>query len=105
LIAQFVKQSARYPKRLYFMKLRRLTQRALDAGEISAELERERAKRIPTFTHYLDLPMLFLIIALGVLKPATWAVFFYGSSIAIAVATPFTVMVPRIYPWKESDAE
>jgi len=57
--------------RLYFMKLRRITKDALDKGEVTAELEKERAKLIPTFTHYLDLPMLFVIIALGALKPNT----------------------------------
>lgn len=87
--------------RLYFMKLRRITQRALDEGKISSELENERAKLTPTFTHYLDIPMVFLIIALGVLKPTTWAVFFYGGAIAIAVATIFTIVVPRMYPWGE----
>lgn len=84
------------------MKLRRITQAALEKGEITVELERERTKLIPSFTHYLDLPMLFLIIALGVLKPTTWSVFFYGSTIAIVVATLFTVIVPRMYPWKAS---
>ena len=91
--------------RLYFMKLRRVTQRALVKGEITAELEQERAKLIPTFTHYLDLPMLFLIIALGVLKPNTWTVFIYGSVISIAAATLFTIIVPRMYPWRESGTE
>ena len=91
--------------RLYFMKLRRITQRALDKGEITPELEKERAKLVPSFTHYLDLPMLFLIIALGVLKPSTWTMFFYGSAIAIVVAALFTVIVPRMYPWGESAAE
>ena len=85
--------------RLYFMKLRRITQNALDKGEITQELENERAKLLPTFTHYLDLPMLFLIIALGVLKPNTWQVFLYGSVISIVVATLFTVIVPHMYPW------
>jgi hypothetical protein len=58
------------------MKLRRITKNALDKGEITTELEQERAKLIPTFTHYLDLPMLFLIIALGVIKPTSWLMFF-----------------------------
>jgi len=85
--------------RLYFTKLRRITGTALASGEITPELERERAKLIPTFTHYLDLPMLFLIIALGTLKPNTWDVFLYGAVISILVATLFTVIVPRMYPW------
>ena len=51
------------------------------------------------FTHYLDLPMLFLIIALGVIKPTTWEVFFYGALTAIGLASFFTFLIPRIYPW------
>jgi uncharacterized membrane protein len=85
--------------RLYFMKLRRITNKALEVGEITPELEEERGKLTPTFTHYLDLPMVFLIIALGVLKPTTWDVFIYGSVIAIALALFFTFYIPRLYPW------
>ncbi len=86
------------------MKLRRITKNALEKGEITQELETERAKLLPSFTHYFDLPMLFLIIALGALKPNTWQVFVYGSVISIVVATLFTVIVPRMYPWGD-DAE
>lgn len=85
--------------RLYFMKLRRLTKAALEKGEVTSELESERAKLIPSFTHYLDLPMLFLIIALGTLKPTTWEVFLYGTAVSVLVATAFTVIVPHLYPW------
>ena len=85
--------------RLYFMKLRRITDEALSTGEITPELEKERGKLMPSFTHYLDLPMLFLIIALGVIKPTTWDMFFYGSFIAIGVASFFTIFIPRLYPW------
>jgi len=85
--------------RLYFMKLRRITDKALVVGEITPELEEERGKLTPTFTHYLDLPMLFLIIALGVMKPTTWDMFIYGSAIAIAMALFFTLYIPRLYPW------
>jgi len=85
--------------RLYFTKLRRITKTALDVGKITQELEHERARLIPTFTHYLDVPMLFLIIALGTLKPDTWDVFLYGAIISILIAVLFTVVVPRLYPW------
>jgi uncharacterized membrane protein YecN with MAPEG domain len=85
--------------RLYFTKLRRITKNALDVGKITDELESERARLIPTFTHYLDIPMLFLIIALGVLKPNTWSVFVYGTVISILIATIFSVVIPRMYPW------
>lgn len=86
--------------RLYFMKLRRLTQAALERGQITEELESERGKLIPSFTHYLDLPMLFLIIALGAIKPTTWDVFVYGLLVATILASIFTALMPRLYPWK-----
>jgi len=85
--------------RLYFVKLRRLTKAARKSGEISKELARERSKLLPSFTHYLDLPMLFVIIALGVFKPDNWGTFIYGSVIAIGLAAFFTYFIPRLYPW------
>jgi uncharacterized membrane protein len=91
--------------RLYFMKLRRLTNDALEFGEFTPELEEERTKLVPSFTHYLDLPMLFLIIALGVMKPTTWSMFIQGSAIAIGLALFFTLLIPRIYPWGTSEDE
>jgi len=87
--------------RQYFTKLRRITQAALENEAMMPVLEKERARLIPTFTHYLDIPMLFLIIALGTLKPDTWEVFLYGTFISIVIATIFTVIVPRMYPWGE----
>ena len=85
--------------RIYFMRLRRLTQEALQVGELTPELEKARAENIPAFTHFLDLPMLFLIITLGALKPDTWEVFIVGSLAAIALATALTLFIPRLYPW------
>jgi len=85
--------------RLYFMRLRRVTRFALDTGEITPELQRARGELVPTFTHFLDLPMLFLIIALGAMQPTTWMLFFAGSIAAIVLATVLTIVIPRLYPW------
>ena len=85
--------------RLYFMRLRRVTRSALDTGEITPELQRARGELVPTFTHFLDLPMLFLIIALGAMQPTTWMLFFAGSIAAIVLATVLTIVIPRLYPW------
>ncbi|WP_292994432.1 DUF2269 domain-containing protein [Nitrosomonas sp.] len=85
--------------RIYFLRLRRLTQEALHVGEFTPELEKARAENIPAFTHFLDLPMLFLIITLGALKPDNWDVFVVGSLFAIALAVALTVFIPRLYPW------
>ena len=85
--------------RLYFMRLRRLTRESLTVGRFTPELELARAETVPTFTHFLDLPILFLIVSLGTLKPETWALFAVGLSMALAVALGLTLVVSRLYPW------
>jgi hypothetical protein len=85
--------------RLYFMRLRRLTREALAAGHFTPQLQRARAEAVPTFTHFLDLPILFVIVSLGTLKPGTWTLFAAGLAVAIAVASALTILVPRLYPW------
>jgi uncharacterized membrane protein len=85
--------------RLYFMRLRRLTQEALRVGQFTPDLEKARAENVPTFTHFLDLPMLFLIVALGTLRPDNWSLFTVGSLVALAVAAVLTIFIPRLYPW------
>jgi hypothetical protein len=84
--------------RLYFMRLRRLTRSALDAGQMTPELRHARGELMPTFTHFLDLPMLFLIIALGTMQPTSWTLFFAGSFAAIGLAILLTLVIPRLYP-------
>ena len=43
---------------------------------------------MPTFTHFLDLPILMLIVSLGALRPDSWTHFVVGSAVfAIAVGT------------------
>lgn len=90
--------------RLYFMRLHRLARQAISAGQFTPELEAARGESLPTFTHFLDLPMLFLIIALGVLRPETWSVFAVGLTAAIATAVALTAWVPRLYPWGRATA-
>jgi uncharacterized membrane protein len=85
--------------RLYFMRLRRETKEALASGEFTTPLAKARAERVPTFTHFLDLPILFVIVSLGTLKPDTWTLFVVGMVVAIGVATALTILVPRLYPW------
>lgn len=57
--------------RLYFLRLRRLTTVALAQGATTPALERARQEHLPTFTHFLDLPILFVIVALGAMRPNT----------------------------------
>jgi hypothetical protein len=43
--------------RRYFLRLRRLTREAVQHGQVTAELEAARRQPVPTFTHFLDLPL------------------------------------------------
>ncbi len=83
--------------RLYFMKLRRLTLAALAEGRFTPALERERGRNVPTFTHFLDLPVLLLIVALGALRPESWLHIAVGLAAALGVAGALSVAMPRLY--------
>jgi hypothetical protein len=85
--------------RLYFLRLRRLTRAALAAGQVTAELREARQRRVPTFTHFLDLPILFVIVALGAMRPTTWGLFLVGVTLAVLAAAALTVAIPRLYPF------
>jgi hypothetical protein len=86
--------------RLYFMRLRRLTRTALAQGSVTRELDRARQEHLPTFTHFLDLPILFVIVALGAMRPTTWALFVVGLVVAVGTATVLTLVIPRLYPFE-----
>lgn len=89
--------------RRYFMRLRRMTRAALQAGAITPELEKVRGEGIPTFAHFLDLPILFLIVALGVIRPMSWIPFLVGSVAAVVIATTLTLLIPQLYRWGAPD--
>jgi len=87
--------------RLYFMRLRRLAREAIEKGQVTpAQTDARQKERVPTFTHFLDIPLLLVIVSLGVLKPETWTQAVVGIGIALAVATCLTIVLPRIYPWQ-----
>jgi hypothetical protein len=86
--------------RLYFMRLRRLTKVALEQGAVTRELEAARREHLPTFTHFLDLPILFVIVALGAMRPNTWTLFLVGTALAVVAAAVLTVVIPRMYPFE-----
>jgi uncharacterized membrane protein len=85
--------------RVYFMRLRRVTREALKQGTVTAELEEIRRQHVPTFTHFLDIPILFVIVALGAIRPNTWALFAIGTTLALAAAAILTFVIPRMYPF------
>jgi uncharacterized membrane protein len=84
--------------RRYFLRLRRLTVEAEAAGRVSPALDRARAETLPTFTHFLDLPIFLVIVSLGATRPDTWSLFFAGTLVAVAIAVALTIILPRLYP-------
>jgi uncharacterized membrane protein YecN with MAPEG domain len=84
--------------RLYFLRLRRLSREALALGGMTPALAATRRKHVPTFTHFLDIPILFVIVALGAARPDTWMVFAVGTVLAVLAAAVLTIAVPRLYP-------
>lgn len=85
--------------RLYFMRLRRLTREAMTIGAWTPALQKARAEQLASFTHFLDLPILTVIVALGALRPDDWLTFVVGVAAALVVATALNMLVPRLYPW------
>lgn len=85
--------------RLYFMRPRRLSRAALARGAVTPELERVRGHYVPTFTHFLDLPIFFVIVALGAMRPSTWMLFVVGVALAAVAAMILTLTIPRMYPF------
>jgi hypothetical protein len=84
--------------RVYFTRLRRLTAEALRQGRFTPELDAaRRGAQVATFTHFLDLPILTLIVSLGAMRPGTWLHFLVGSAAAVVSAAVLTWALPRIH--------
>jgi len=90
--------------RLYFMRLRRLARAALAEDRVTSELGRARAEQLASFTHFLDIPILLVIVSLGALRPAGWTQFVLGVVIAVAAASALDYAVPRLYSWGGEDS-
>lgn len=87
--------------RLYFMRLRRLTREAVRKGGVTPELLAAREhEKLPTFTHFLDLPLLLVIVSVGVVRPGTWTQAIVGVGVSVLLAAALTALLPRLYPWK-----
>ncbi len=66
---------------------------------MTPELARARAAQLASFTHFLDIPILLVIVSLGALRPRDWTQFVIGIVIAVATASLLNYFMPRLYPW------
>jgi uncharacterized membrane protein len=85
--------------RLYFMRLRRLARTSVAEGRVTEELASARGEQLASFTHFLDIPILFVIVSLGALRPSDWTQFAIGIVIAVAAASLLNHFITRLYPW------
>ncbi len=85
--------------RLYFMRLRRLAREALAKERVTPELAGARAEQRASFTHFLDIPILLVIVSLGALRPSDWTQVVISIVIAVAAASLLNYFIPRLYPW------
>jgi uncharacterized membrane protein len=85
--------------RIHFRRMLKWSRAALSRGDVTAELRNEMERRLPTFTHYLDIPLFALIVCLGALRPSTWGLFAMGLPLALAAAVTLGIVIPRIYRW------
>jgi uncharacterized membrane protein len=84
--------------RLYFMRLRRLARLAVTEGRVTPELAHARAEHLASLTHFLDIPILLVIVSLGALRPSDWTQFVIGIVLAVAAASLLNYFIPRLYP-------
>jgi hypothetical protein len=82
--------------RLFFLRLRRATRAAVAAGVMTGEVAYLRDRNLPTVTHFLDLPLLTVIVWLGAARPETWAGVAAAGAAGVAVAALLSWGVPRL---------
>jgi uncharacterized membrane protein len=77
--------------RLFFLRLRRVTAAAASGGH--GWPPEAQGSFVPSFTHFLDIPVFALVVYLGVLKPTDWSTPILGCALAIAAALTQTMVL------------
>lgn len=83
--------------RLGFMKLNKEAKKSLLIGQFTSELKKLQKRNLTNFTHYLDLPLVLVIIMLGVLRPYTWDLFIAGLLVSVFIAGTLTFLLPTLF--------
>ena len=83
--------------RIQFLRTLRRSFKALEGGNGLTEDIRQDARSLPgQIAHFLDLPMVVVIVYCGTLRPESWSVVFSAIGIALVVTAFLVVFVPRL---------
>lgn len=83
--------------RVHFRRMLNLSKEALARGIMTEGLRHEQSKGLPTFTHFLDLPLFFLIVTLGGLRPSTWDFIIVGIAAGVVAGALLMLVFTRVY--------
>jgi len=83
--------------RVQFRRTLRHAPEATAAGTLTPEIRRVSRTPVGIIAHFLDLPLVAVMIYCGVARPESWAVVGLAILIAIAVAIGLAISVPRLH--------
>lgn len=83
--------------RLHFRRMLRMSKDALAKGTVTGDLLEEQNRRLPSFTHFLDLPLFFLIVTFGGLRPSSWAFIIVGVLSGVVLGAVLYLVFTRAY--------
>lgn len=97
MVTLFVSQSAWAitVTRPHAARLDRLVVEALETGTSTPALAAARAEATAAFWHFAEFPLYLLIVALGLLRPATWTPVVAGT-VVVLLAAALAARAPRL---------
>ena len=88
--------------RFQFRKTLRSSRRAFEAGNVLSEEIREDARSlINQIVHFLDIPMIIVIIYCGTVRPDSWSQVLTAIALALCATALLVYFVPRLARRKE----
>lgn len=82
--------------RIQFRRTLRVSRKALAEGQLTPQLRREARTPLGRFTHFLDIPLLGVIIYCGAVRPSTWLEIIIALICAVFVSLILATVIPRI---------
>ena len=82
--------------RVQFRRTLRKSLEALECGELSDEVRDEARSLLGQVAHFLDIPLLLVIVYCGALRPSDWGQVALAIGAALSLALLLMVTVPRL---------